>query len=203
MAYRSDFLDVRGVRTHVMRGGRGNPLLVLHPEFAAPIVGAVPRRPGGALSRPRAGSSRLRRERAARLARRRRRSRLPLCRPARRAEHRAGVDRRHVARRLDRRRARASPTPHASSAWCSPRRPASRSTASARYDFFANPIEETLRHLFHDPSRAAQLLPTEFGADVIVRGYHEFTTLARLVVESLPLRSEAAAAPAARAARRR
>src|SRR5574339_351359 len=35
MPHRSDFLDVRGVRTHVMQAGRGRPLLVLHPEFAA------------------------------------------------------------------------------------------------------------------------------------------------------------------------
>ena len=49
-----------------------------------------------------------------------------------------------------------------------------------RYDYFANPVDETLRRLFHDPTRAAQLLPTEYGAEVVVRGYHEFTTLARL-----------------------
>jgi pimeloyl-ACP methyl ester carboxylesterase len=35
MAHRSDFLDVRGVRTHLLKGGRGRPLLVLHPEFGA------------------------------------------------------------------------------------------------------------------------------------------------------------------------
>ena len=35
MAHRSEFLDVRGVRTHLLRGGRGRPLLVLHPEFGA------------------------------------------------------------------------------------------------------------------------------------------------------------------------
>src|SRR5215510_7661696 len=35
MAYRSDYVDVRGVRTHVLKGGRGRPLLVLHPEFGA------------------------------------------------------------------------------------------------------------------------------------------------------------------------
>ena len=35
MAYRSDLLDVRGVRTHLLRGGRGKPVLVLHPEFGA------------------------------------------------------------------------------------------------------------------------------------------------------------------------
>jgi len=35
MAHRSDFLEVRGVRTHLLKGGRGRPLLVLHPEFGA------------------------------------------------------------------------------------------------------------------------------------------------------------------------
>lgn len=50
----------------------------------------------------------------------------------------------------------------------------------ARYDFFANPIERTLQHLFHDASRVAQMLPAESGAEVVVRMYHEFTTLARL-----------------------
>jgi Predicted hydrolases or acyltransferases (alpha/beta hydrolase superfamily) len=49
-----------------------------------------------------------------------------------------------------------------------------------RYDLFANPFEDVLSHLFHDPSRAAQILPAEYGAEVIVRTYREFTTLARL-----------------------
>src|SRR5689334_15321067 len=35
MPYRSDMIDVRGVKTHVYLGGRGRPLLVLHPEFCA------------------------------------------------------------------------------------------------------------------------------------------------------------------------
>lgn len=49
-----------------------------------------------------------------------------------------------------------------------------------RYDVFLNPIEETLRHLFHDPTRAAQLLPSEIGADRLVGAYREATSLARL-----------------------
>ena len=49
-----------------------------------------------------------------------------------------------------------------------------------RFDVFLHPIEETLQRLFHDPNRAAQLLPAEFGPEVIVRGYRETTTLARL-----------------------
>jgi pimeloyl-ACP methyl ester carboxylesterase len=49
-----------------------------------------------------------------------------------------------------------------------------------RFDVFLHPIEETLSYLFHDSSRAAQLLPTEFGPDVIVRAYREAASLARL-----------------------
>jgi pimeloyl-ACP methyl ester carboxylesterase len=49
-----------------------------------------------------------------------------------------------------------------------------------RYDIFANPFEDVLLHLFHDPTRAAQILPTEYGAEVVVRTYRELTTLARL-----------------------
>jgi len=50
-----------------------------------------------------------------------------------------------------------------------------------RYDLFANPIEETLCHLFHDETRVAQLIPAEYGPHVLLRAYHEYTTLARLV----------------------
>src|SRR5512134_90352 len=35
MAHRSEFVSVAGTRTHLIRGGRGKPLLVLHPEFAS------------------------------------------------------------------------------------------------------------------------------------------------------------------------
>jgi pimeloyl-ACP methyl ester carboxylesterase len=49
-----------------------------------------------------------------------------------------------------------------------------------RYDFFVNSFEDILLHLFHDPARAAQILPTEYGPEVIVQTYHELTTLARL-----------------------
>jgi pimeloyl-ACP methyl ester carboxylesterase len=49
-----------------------------------------------------------------------------------------------------------------------------------RFDVFLHPFEESLRHLFRDPSRAAQLVPAEFGPDFIVHGYGEATTFARL-----------------------
>jgi pimeloyl-ACP methyl ester carboxylesterase len=35
MAHRSEFITVRGVRTHLMHGGRGEPILALHPEYGA------------------------------------------------------------------------------------------------------------------------------------------------------------------------
>lgn len=179
MAYRSDFLDVRGTRTHVMRGGRGRPLLVLHPEFAAglwpPYLDALaaqfhvvaPDHPGfGTSARP---------------------------------DWLDGVDDLvlHYVDLLDAMALeRVSVVGTSLGGWIAvalaiahPERverlvlaaPAGvRCDGVERYDYFANPIEETLRRLFHDPSRAAQLLPTEYGAEVVVRGYHEFTTMARL-----------------------
>lgn len=179
VAYRSDFLDVRGVRTHVMRGGRGRPLLVLHPEFAArtwfPYHDALaahfhviaPDHPGF-------GDS-----------------------PC--PDWVDGVDDLvlHYVDLLDALALeRVSVVGTSLGGWIAaalavahPERldrlvlaaPAGvRVEGVDRYDYFANPIEETLRRLFHDPARAAQLLPTEYGAEVVVRGYHEFTTLARL-----------------------
>jgi len=179
VAYRSDFLDVRGVLTHVMRGGRGNPLLVLHPEFAArmwaPYHDALathfhviaPDHPGfGDSERPDWLDSvddlvfhyvdlldALSIERVSIVGT----SLGGWIAAALALVHPARVERMVLAA------------------------PAGiRVEGAARYDYFANPVEETLRRLFHDPSRAAQLLPTEYGADVVVRGYHEFTTLARL-----------------------
>lgn len=49
-----------------------------------------------------------------------------------------------------------------------------------RFDLFARPFEETLQHLFFAPDRWLQLLPTEPGPDVILRAYREATTLARI-----------------------
>jgi pimeloyl-ACP methyl ester carboxylesterase len=172
-------LDVGGVPTHVMRGGRGQPLLVLHPEFAArmwaPYHDALaarfqvvaPDHPGfGASERP---------------------------------DWLDGIEDLvlHYTDLLDvLGLERVSVVGTSLGGWIAlalalwrPARverlvlaaPAGiRVDGVARYDYFANPIEETLRRLFHDPARAAQLLPTEYGAEVVVRGYHEFTTLARL-----------------------
>lgn len=179
MAYRSEFLDVRGARTHVMRGGRGRPLLVLHPELAARIWApyhdalaaqfhvVAPDHPGfGDSERP---------------------------------DWVDGVEDLvfHYADLLDALELeRVSIVGTSLGGWIAlalalahPGRvdrlvlaaPAGiRVEGAERHDYFASSIEETLRRLFHDPARAAQLLPTEFGAEVVVRGYHELTSLARL-----------------------
>ncbi|MBX3026251.1 alpha/beta fold hydrolase [bacterium] len=179
MAYRSEIVDVRGARTHVLRGGRGRPLLVLHPELAARMwapyhdalaaqfLVVAPDHPGfGDSERP---------------------------------EWVDGIDDLvfHYIDLLDALGLeRVSIVGTSVGGWLAlalalwhPARverlvlaaPAGiRVEGVARYDYFANPIEETLRRLFHDPARAAQLLPTEYGAEVVVRGYRELTTLARL-----------------------
>ena len=179
MAHRSEFLDVRGVKTHVRIGGRGRPLLVLHPEFGADLWSPyhddlaaafrilAPDHPGfGRSERPDW------------------------------LDHvddlvfhyldlldLLGVDRVSiVGTSLGGWIAAAFAVAH-------PERierlvlaaPAGfRVDGVDRYDVFANPIEETLRHLFFDPSRAAQIVPAESGVEAIVRGYRELTTLARL-----------------------
>jgi len=179
MAHRSEFLTVAGVRTHLLRGGRGAPVLVLHPEYAANrwfpyhdnlaarFQVFAPDHPGfGQSERP---------------------------------EWLEGIDDlvfHYVdflaALNLD----RVSIIGVSLGGWIAaevavahPERIQHLILVGAagikvdgveRFDVFLHPIEETLQHLFHDASRAAQLLPTELGADVIVRGYREATTLARL-----------------------
>ena len=178
MAHRSEFLSVGGVRTHLLRGGRGAPLLVLHPEFGAgrwfPYHDALaahfqvfaPDHPGfGDSERP---------------------------------DWLEGIDD-LVFHYLDLLEVlqldRVSVLGTSVGGWIAAELAAAhperldrlvlvgaaglKVDGSERFDLFLHPIEETLAHLFHDPRRAAQLLPTEFGPDVIVRGYREMTTLAR------------------------
>ena len=179
MARRSEFMSVGGVRTHVIRGGRGKPLLILHPEFAAnqwfpyqERLGArfqvfAPDHPGfGRSDRP----SWLR-----------------------------DIDDMafHYVELLDELGLeRVSVLGTSLGGWIAAELAVMRPdrverlvlVAAAgikvdgveRFDVFLHPIEETLLHLFHDPSRVAQLLPTELGTDVIVRAYREATSLARL-----------------------
>jgi pimeloyl-ACP methyl ester carboxylesterase len=179
MAHRSETVSVAGVRTHLLRGGRGAPLLVLHPQFASsrwfPYHDALaarfhvyaPDHPGfGQSERP---------------------------------EWLDGIDDLvfHYADLLDTLSLeRVAILGTSLGGWIAAELAAAhpervqrlvlvgaaglKVDGVERFDVFLHPVEETLRHLFHDASRAAQLLPTELGAEVIVRGYHEATTLARL-----------------------
>lgn len=179
MAYRSDFVDVRGVRTHLLKGGRGQPVLVLHPEFGANMWAPY----HDALA-----------------------AHFQVLAPdhlgfgeSERPEWLDGIDDIvfHYLDLLDLLQIeRLSIVGTSVGGWIAaafavahPERverlvlaaPAGiKVDGVPRYDVFANPFEVTLQHLFHDPSRAAQILPTEYGAEVIVRVYHELTTLARL-----------------------
>jgi pimeloyl-ACP methyl ester carboxylesterase len=179
MAYRSEFVSIAGTRTHLIRGGRGRPLLVLHPEFAAGrwfpyhqelaarLQVFAPDHPGfGESDRP---------------------------------DWLRGIDDMvfHYVDLLDALELdRVSVLGTSIGGWIAAELAVARPdrvdrlvlVAAAgikvdgvdRFDLFLNPIEETLLHLFHDPTRTGQLLPTEIGADVIVRAYREASSLARL-----------------------
>lgn len=179
MAHRSDFISVRGVRTHLLHGGGGNPLLVLHPEFGAgqwsPYHDRLAERfRVFAPDHPGFGDSE-------------------------RPDWLDGIDDLvlHYVDFLDvLELSRVSIVGTSIGGWIAaafaiahPERVERLVLAGAagikvdgvdRYDLFANPIEETLRHLFFDETRSAQLLPVEYGADVVVKAYQEFGTLARL-----------------------
>jgi len=179
MAHRSDFLTVRGIRTHLLKGGRGRPLLVLHPEFGANMWAPY----HDALA-----------------------AHFQVVAPdhlgfgeSERPDWLDGIDDLvfHYVDLLDLLDIdRVSIVGTSLGGWIAaafavahPERvdrlvlaaPAGiKVDGIPRYDLFANPLETTLQRLFHDPARAAQILPAEYGAEVIVRGYHEYTTLARL-----------------------
>jgi pimeloyl-ACP methyl ester carboxylesterase len=179
MAHRSEQLTVAGVRTHMLRGGRGAPLLVLPPEFASnrwfPYHEALA-------------------------------ARFHVFAPdhlgfgdSERPEWLDGIDDLvfHYVDLLDTLGLqRVSIIGTSVGGWVAaelavahPQRverlvlvgaSGLKVDGVARFDVFVQPIEETLQHLFYDQSRVAQLLPTDLGAEVIVRGYRESTTLARL-----------------------
>ncbi len=179
MAHRSEFLSVAGMRTHLLRGGRGAPVLVLHPEFAAsrwfPYHDALAARfQVFAPDHPGFGQSE-------------------------RPDWLDGIDDLvfHYVDLLDTLQLdRVSVIGTSLGGWIAaelavahPERLQRLVLVGAagikvdgvqRFDVFLHPIEETLPHLFHDATRAAQLLPTEFGPDVIARAYGEAATLARL-----------------------
>ncbi len=179
MAHRSEQLSVAGVRTHMLRGGRGTPLLVLAPEFASnrwfPYHEALA-------------------------------ARFQVFAPdhlgfgeSERPEWLEGIDDLvfHYVDLLDMLGLeRVSIIGTSLGGWVAaelavahPQRVERLVLVGAsglkvdgveRFDVFVHPIEATLQHLFYDQSRVAQLLPTDLGPEVIVRGYHESTTLARL-----------------------
>ncbi|HVN87132.1 MAG TPA: alpha/beta fold hydrolase [Candidatus Binatia bacterium] len=179
MAHRSEFLSVRDVRTHLMHGGRGDPLLVMAPEFGSGVWHPYLDRLAAhfrVLAPDHLGFG-----------------------ESERPEWLDDVDDLvlHYVDLLD-----ALEVPQvailgtsfggwiaAEFAVAHPERVRHLILVGAaglkidgvpRYDLFLNPIEDILRHLFHDETRAAQLLPTEYGPDVVVHAYRESTTLARL-----------------------
>src|SRR5215470_3434871 len=179
MAHRSEFVSVAGVRTHLLRGGRGAPLLVLPPEFAAnrwfPYHDALaahfqvlaPDHLGFGLSE--------------------------------RPEWLEGIDDLvlHYVDFLDTLGLeRVSLIGISLGGWVAAELAVAhrervqqlvlvgaaglKVDGVERFDVFTHPIEETLQRLFHDQSRWVQLLSTDLGPEVIVRAYHESHTLARL-----------------------
>jgi pimeloyl-ACP methyl ester carboxylesterase len=179
MAYRSEIVSVGETRTHLIRGGRGKPLVILHPEFgagkwfpyherlAARFQVFAPDHPGfGKSERP---------------------------------DWLRDIDDIvfHYVELLDVLKLdRVFLAGTSVGGWIAAELAIARPdrierlvlAAAAgikvegvdRFDVFIHPIEETLLHLFHDPSRAAQLLPTTPSTEVIVQAYREAGSLARL-----------------------
>lgn len=178
MAHRSEMLTINGVSTHVIRGGRGAPLLVLPPEFApgrwfpyhdqlaSRFLVVAPDHPGfGQSERP---------------------------------DWLEGIDDvvLHYLDLLDHLGVeRASLIGTSLGGWIAaelaviqPQRVEKLVLVGAaglkvegveRYDVFLNPLERTLEKLFFDKSRTAQLLSTEIGPETIVRAYRDSASLAR------------------------
>lgn len=170
---------MRGVQTHLLHGGRGKPLLVLHPEFAADLWSPYHDQLAGhfrvlAPDHPGFGRSE-------------------------RPEWLEQIDDMvfHYVDLLDALGLdRVSVLGTSLGGWIAaafavahPERLERLVLVAAagikvdgveRYDLFANPIEENLQHFFHDPARVPQIIPVESGPEVLKRAYFESTTLARL-----------------------
>jgi pimeloyl-ACP methyl ester carboxylesterase len=179
MAYRSEFVSVGGTRTHMIRGGRGTPLLVLHPEFgagkwfpyheglASHFHVLAPDHPGfGKTERP---------------------------------DWLRDIDDVvfHYVELLDALSLeRVNVVGTSVGGWIAAELAVARPDrigrlvlaaaagikveGVARFDIFINPIEETLVHLFHDPARGAQIVPSTPTAEIVVQAYKEAGSLARL-----------------------
>jgi pimeloyl-ACP methyl ester carboxylesterase len=179
MPPRSEMLSVAGVQTHVLRGGRGAPLLVLPPEFASnrwfPYHDALA-------------------------------ARFQVAAPdhlgfgnSERPEWLEGIDDMvfHYLDLLDTLGLeRATFLGLSLGGWIAAELAAAhpervdrlvlvgaaglKVDGVSRFDVFTHPIEETLQTLFHDTERWVQLVTTDLGPEVIVRAFRESTTLARL-----------------------
>lgn len=179
MPHRSEMLSIAGVQTHVLRGGRGAPLLVLPPEFAAnrwfPYHDALA-------------------------------ARFQVFAPdhlgfgnSERPDWLEGIDDQvlHYVDLLDTLGLeRVAVMGLSLGGWIAaelavayPQRVERLVLVGAaglkvdgvpRFDVFTHPIEETLQTLFHDQDRWVQLVSTDLGPEVILRAYHESATLARL-----------------------
>lgn len=179
MAHRSEMISVRGVQTHVLRGGRGAPLLVLQPQFATdrwfPYHDALAAR-FQVIAPDHLGFGR-----------------------SERPHWLDGIDDLvlHYTDLLDTLGLeRVAVLGLSLGGWVAaelaslfPQRIAALVLVGAaglkvdgvpRFDVFSHPIEETLQVLFYDQTRWPQLVSTDLGPDVIVRAYRESTTLARL-----------------------
>jgi pimeloyl-ACP methyl ester carboxylesterase len=179
MAHRSLMIPVAGVPTHLLRGGRGAPLLVLPPQFAAdrwfPYHDALATRfQIFAPDHPGCGKSEL---------------------PDWMSD--VGDMVLHYVDLLDALRLeRVSALGTSFGGWMAAELAAAyperidrlvlvgaaglRVEGVERFDLFVHSVEETLRRLFQDPRRAAQLRAADSDAESVVQAYREATTLARV-----------------------
>ena len=179
MPHRSEMLRIAGIQTHLMRGGRGAPLLVLPPEFAAnrwfPYHDALAAK-FQVLAPDHLGFG-----------------------ESERPDWLDGIDDlvlHYIDLLDDLKLDRVAVMGLSLGGWIAaelavayPQRIERLVLVGAaglkvdgvpRFDVFTHPIEETLQTLFHDQARWVQLVSTDLGPEVIVRAYHESMTLARL-----------------------
>jgi pimeloyl-ACP methyl ester carboxylesterase len=179
MSYRSEVRRVRDTQVHLLRGGRGAPLLVLHPEFAsgrwfsyhdelaASFQVIAPDHPGfGKSERPEWVETvedlaffylDLLDELALETS-----SLLGISFGG------------WVAAEL------AALAPHRFERLVLAGAAGLKVEGAERFDLFAQPLETTLQRFFHDTERWIALLPADKGPEGLVEMYREASTLARL-----------------------